>query len=269
MKRLILLYLIFFFLFAAKVSALIVPETLDYDLTLANIKIGNVSFETKDAGRYVQLQSKVSAAGWVSLFYAVDDNVVSLLEKRQMKDPRPFAFVPVSAKVEISEGPHKTNKEFLFEQKKKVVLYSDLLSNEKANFVIKDLTFDPLSALYYIRQLPLKVGTSFFVSIFNNKLVYKVNVQVLKKETLKTTIGTVNTVLVRANMDYVGDGIIYYPGDIYLWMTDDDKRTTVMIEKKLKPLIEGKLPGFIKEKMPDFLMEKLSTGVVKAVLIKR
>jgi hypothetical protein len=270
MKRFFLLILFFILLLPAHSSGLIVPEILDYDLTLADIKVGSMSLEAAQKGQHVELESKGSSVNWVSLFYGVDDHAVSLLAKSQMKElPKTFPFVPVSSKVNINEGPNRAQKEFAFDYAKKTIMYSDDLKHEKANLMLKDLTFDALSALYYMRHLPLKPGTSFAMNIFNKKLTYRTEVQVLRKESLDTAFGKVNTFVLRANMDEVGDGVLYYPGDIYIWVTDDERRTPVIIEKRLKPLIEGKIPDVIKKNMPDFLLKKISRGAVRAVIVKK
>lgn len=91
----------------------------------------------------------------------------------------------------------------------------------------------------------------------------------LRKEAITTGLGSFNTILVRSNMDLVGDGVFYTPGDVYIWLTDDDMKVPVVIEKRINALVEGKLPDFIKEKMPAYLKEKLSSGSVRAVLVKR
>jgi hypothetical protein len=76
MKRFFLLILFFLLLLPAVSSGLLVPEKLEYDLTLADIQVGSISFEAAQKGQYVQLESKGSAVKWVSLFYAVDDHAV-------------------------------------------------------------------------------------------------------------------------------------------------------------------------------------------------
>ena len=270
MKKYFLLVLLGLLLLPAVSSGLIVPERLDYDLTLADINVGSMSLEAAPKGQHVLLESKSSSAKWVSLFYDVDDHAVSLLGKSQLKElPKTFAFVPVSSKVSINEGPNRAQKEFAFDYGKKVISYSDTLKREKANLALKGLTLDALSALYYMRHVPLKPGTSFAMNIFNNKVTYRTEVQVLRKEAVDTALGRVNTFVLRANMDGVGDGVIYYPGDIYIWLTDDDKRVPVIIEKRLRPLIEGKIPDVIKKNMPDFLLNKISSGAVRAVIVKK
>jgi hypothetical protein len=270
MKRFILLMLLFLLLLPAPSLGLIVPERLDYDLTLADIKVGKMSFETAQMGPSVQLQSAAGAVSWVSLFYGVDDHAVSLLEKSRLEElPETFPYVPVSSKVSIHEGPNRAKKEFAFDYADKTIRYSDDLKHEKARLPLKGLTFDALSALQYMRHLPLKPGASFTINIFNKKMLYKTEVQVVKKESLHTAFGKVDTLLLRTNMDEAGDGVFYYPGDIYIWLTADEKRIPVLIEKRLKPLLEGKIPALIKKAMPDFLLRKITGASVRAVIVKK
>ena len=265
----ILLFLFCLLLLPAASSGLIVPERLEYDLTLADITVGSMSLETAQKEPYVQLESKGSSAGWVSLFYEVDDHVVSLLEKKQLEAlPLTFSFVPAFSKVRIREGGNRAEKEFAFDYAKKTIAYSDDIKHEKANISLKDLVFDALSALYYMRHIPLIPGTSVALNIFNKKQLYKTEVKVLKKESLHTSFGAINTVLLRTNMDGAGDGVFYYPGDIYIWLSDDERRIPVLIEKKLKPLLEGKIPAVIKKTMPDFLLKKITGASVRAVIVR-
>lgn len=268
-----LLFLIFvgcFVVLPVSTYSFVVPERLEYELTLGGIKIGSALLETRESPPYTGLYSRVTSVKWVSMFYGIEDGVETLLLKRPQRDPKkPAIFHSHSYKVKMIEGPYRVNKEFLFDRAKKMIVYTDLLNNEKSNHVLKEQTIDPLSGLYHIRQTTLRPGKSVFLNIFNNKLIYRVEVQVLRKEAITTGLGSFNTILVRSNMDLVGDGVFYTPGDIYIWLTDDDMKVPVVIEKRINALVEGKLPDFIKEKMPVYLKEKLSSGSVRAVLVKR
>lgn len=269
MKRHVLLSFFYIIFYAANAAGFDIPENLQYELTLGGITIGSVSLETKNNPPYVELLSRVTSARWVSLFYEVEDTAVSFLTMpRQKKHPKTFPYNPHTYRIKIVEGTNKVSKEYDFDIQRKTITYTDHLNKEASRHVMKDSTIDPLSSLYYIRQMPLNIGKPVFISIFNNRLIYRVEVQVLRKETLKTQLGTFNTILIRSNMNSVGDGVFYLPGDIYIWLTDDEKRVPVMIEKRIDALVEGKLPDFIKDKMPGFLREKLSSGSIKAVLIK-
>jgi len=265
-----LFFFIIFILVSSNAFSFSIPENFHYDLTLAGINIGSMSLEVKDNGPYIQITSTVTTKKWVSIFYEVDDIAVSFLNKGKQKNSvKNFTYLPHTYRIKINEGKNKVYKEFDFDHTKKRVSYIDYLNKEKAYYILKDLTFDPLSCLYYIRQVPLAVGKSVFVNIFNNKLFYKVEIQVLRKETLKTSLGTFHTIVIRANMSSTGDGIFYKPGDIYIWLTDDEKKIPVLIEKRLNELVEGKMPDYLKDKIPASLKNKLSEGSIKAYLIKR
>lgn len=269
MKRHILLSFFYTIFSAASAAGFNVPEDLQYELTLGGIKIGDVSLTARNNASYVELDSRVASTQWVSMFYEVEDSAVSFVTRKQQKKPaKAFAYNPHTYRFKMVEGPYTANKEFYFDQQKKTITYTDHLNRETTRHMLKDSAMDPLLSLYYIRQIPLTTGKSVFVSIFNNKMIYRVEVQVLRRETLKTPFGPVNTILVRSNMNCVGDGILYSPGDIYIWLTDDEKRVPILIEKKLDALVEGKLPDFLKGKIPDFLKEKLISGSVKATLVK-
>ena len=261
--------LLFLFILCSSAFAAAQMENSVYELSLAGVHIGDLSLTAVKNGSSIKLGSEVSTKPWASVFYEVRDTSESILLQSGRKDlPKNFPFVPSVYKVELNEGPHKIRKEFRFDYSKKTVAYNDILKKETGSYALNALTFDPLSALYYIRRVPLNVGQPVFINVFNNKKIYRIEVQVLRKEQVKTPAGTFNTIVVRSNMDDVGDGIIYYPGDIYLWLNDDPERTPVIIEKRLTPLVEGRLPDFIKGRMPDFLKEKIATGAVRAVLVK-
>ena len=262
-------FFIFFILTGSNAYGFSIPERLEYDLTLAGITIGSLTLEAQDKNQDIQFISRITSQKWLSLFYEVDDTASSFLRKGQQKNiVKNFPFIPQKYHIQLHEGRNKIDKEYIFDQTKKNVFYIDHLDKNKTNYVIKDSTFDPLSSLYYLRRIPLQVGKSVSITIFNNQLIYKVEVQVLRKEALKTSLGTFNTLVIRTNMDSVGDGIFYLPGDIYIWLTDDEKKIPVLIEKRIKQLVEGKISDYVKERIPDYFMKKLTEGSVKATLVK-
>ncbi len=249
-------------------SAFSVPETLMYELSVGGVAIGNLSLEAKDAGPRIELVSTMSTDSWVSVFYPVDDHAVSYLKKTRQKDvSKTFPYIPSAYQLKLNEGPHKADMDLIFDQTRKTITCSDFIENGKTSFKIKAFTLDPLAALYYFRRVPLTPGKSVVLHVINNKVIRKIETECVRRETIKTPFGTFKTVLVRADMHFDGPGIIYYPGDVYIWLTDDERKLPIVIEKKLTALAEGKLPDFVIEKMPAYLKEKLSAGSIKATLI--
>ena len=86
---------------------------------------------------------------------------------------------------------------------------------------------DVLSAIYFIRTQPLKVGTTFEVFIGDGGRVYQVPVRVVEKRKMKTVVGKVEVVRVEPELfgpdSLIDDG----KGQFTLWITDDDRHIPV------------------------------------------
>jgi hypothetical protein len=76
------------------------------------------------------------------------------------------------------------------------------------------------------------VGNSVFVAVFDNKKVWDIEVQVLRKERVQVPAGQFQTIVIKPLMK--SDGIFYRKGDIFIWLTDDEKRIPVMLKTKVK-----------------------------------
>jgi len=92
--------------------------------------------------------------------------------------------------------------------------------------------FDPLSGFYNIRKRQLKAGHSEYLDIFDSKKLWSVEVQVIGKERVSTPAGEFDTILIKPLMQ--SEGIFMRKGEIYIWLTDDDKKIPVMIKSEVK-----------------------------------
>lgn len=205
-----------------------IPEKFIYDLRWMGINAGKASLEIVDNEKSFKIISTARSADWVSVFYTVDDRIESILYKN-------FAFStigqPESYKVKIREGKHRREKEVIFNHKANKVKYIDYLNKKNKEYDIPNFIFDPLSSFYYIRTLDLNVGESVFVTIFDSRKVWNVEVLILRKEKLVLPIGTFNTIVIKPLMK--SEGIFYRKGDIYIWLTDDIKRIPVKLQTEV------------------------------------
>ena len=217
-------------LFSGDAFSLKVPEILQYDLTWAGIKAGGASLEVTDEGAWIRITSTAKSAKWLSLFYVVDDRVESRLSKERSSS---YSIGrPMSYKLVLREGRHRKSKEVIFDRHNSKVTYIDYLDKEKKEFYVPALTFDPISSFYYLRTLRLEVGKPVYVTIFDSKKVWNVEVQVLRKERIEVPAGVFNTIVVKPLMK--SEGIFYRKGEIYIWLTDDARRIPVMLRTKVK-----------------------------------
>lgn len=212
--------------------ALTVPEVLRYDLTWGGIKAGEAVLEIKNSGTTLQFISKASSAGWVSLFYKVDDLVVSTLTQGPSAGIfKHFVGVPYNYRIRLREGRYRRDKELIIDQSAKKVTYINHLDKEKRQYSLKGQVLDPLSSFYYIRTLPLEVGKPVYIDVVDSKKIYKTEIQVLRKEVVETPAGAVNTILIKPLIK--SEGTFSRRGDILIWLTDDKRRIPVMLKTKV------------------------------------
>jgi hypothetical protein len=67
--------------------------------------------------------------------------------------------------------------------------------------------------------------------MFDSKRLWNVEVQVLRKEKIRTELGEFNTVVIKPLMK--SEGIFNKKGDMYIWLTDDQKRIPVKMQTKV------------------------------------
>ena len=216
-------------LFSGDAFSMKVPEILRYDLTWAGIKAGEASLEVRDEGAWISIISTARSAKWLSLFYVVDDRVESRLSKERSLHS---IGRPLNYRLVLREGRHRKNKEVVFDRHDSKVTYIDYLDKERKEFAVPAVTFDPVSSFYYLRTLRLEVGKPVYVTIFDSKKVWNVEVQVLRKERIKVPAGVFDTIVVKPLMK--SEGIFYRKGEIYIWLTDDERRIPVLLKTKVK-----------------------------------
>lgn len=227
--RLISIILIVFslFIFPIHATAPLKPEKYVYDLRWTGIKAGTASLQLKDEGTSLKILSTAQSAPWVSVFYTVDDRVESTLEKNSVN----AYFAPTHYRVKIREGRHRRHKEVFFDYEAERAIYTDHLNNERKEIPIRPPVFDPLSGFFYLRTLTLTVGVPIYLTVFDSKKVWNVEVQVLRREKITTQSGTFNTIVVKPLMK--SEGIFARQGDVVIWLTDDDRRIPVKMQTKV------------------------------------
>ena len=212
-----------FVLYCSASYAFDVPERLEFDLGWARLKAGSATLEIKKDGDGLKIVSTARSAGLVSIFYTVRDRVESLLSPSGL----PFRYHS-----RLREGGYRRDWEFVFENDAGKVVHIDHLKEERLEFDVPEKIFDPLSAFYRIRTMDLCVWESVYVPVFDSKKIWDIEVKVLRRERLKTPLGTFDTIVVKPLMKT--GGIFKKKGDIYIWLTDDERKIPVFMKSKVK-----------------------------------
>lgn len=225
--RFVFLTLLFLLTLTPAAFSINIPEKLVYDVSWSGVVAGTATQEIRVEKDFLRIISTVRSADWISVFFPVEDKVESVLTKVQP----PQIGLPQNFRMKVREGKHRKDKEIIFEHGKGRARYIDHLNKENATVEIEKNTYDTYSSFYYVRTLPLEVGKSVFVSVLDNKRLWNIEVQVLKKERIKTVLGEVNTIMIYPLVK--NEGMFERKGAIHIWLTDDERRIPVKMKTKV------------------------------------
>ncbi len=214
---------LFVFIFILVLVCQASAEILFYDLKWLGIKAGTATLSFYEATDRVKIVSEARSDAWVDIFYTVRDRVVSELYKDPLRSQR--------YRITLREGKHRKDREVLFYPEPGKVLFKDYLSKEDRTIAVPEGLLDPLGAFYVLRNRDLKVGRDEFIRIFDSKKVYDVRVEVLRKEMVETSLGRFRTIVIKPNMK--SQGIFYRKGEIYIYLTDDERKLPVLLKSKI------------------------------------
>lgn len=204
-----------------------IGESLLFELTWFGIKAGWATLEVKERFNYegrevIKIVSTAQSNEFVSVFYPVDDRSETLMDAAE-KYPHRF-------RLRQREGSYKSDKEIIFDQVNARAVFTKDGRSEK--FDVFPKVQDALSAFYYLRTLDLKVGNTVYIKVFDNRKNYEAKVEVLRKERIDTPVGSFNTICVKPTLQT--EGIFQRKGDVYIWLTDDDRKMPVMMKSSIK-----------------------------------
>lgn len=214
---------------AQAVGAFPIPERLEFEVSYAGIPAGRAIQEVARDGDEVHIVSTAHSAAWLKVFFPVNDRIESILTAGA---PPQHIGVPRFYSERIHEGWTRFQKDAVFDRQKLEVHTKDFLKKTETTQKITPLTYDTLSSFFYFRTVPLKVGASYFIEIFDCKKLWNTEVQVLRHEEIETPLGRFKTVVIKPIMKF--QGIFARTGDMFIWLTDDDRRIPVQMKSKVR-----------------------------------
>jgi hypothetical protein len=240
-----------------------VPETLTYKLLWAGMGVGNSSIETQRNENGLEIVSRTATSSWSRLFYKVEDIETSLL--RSVED----GFALNSYLMHLQEGSNNWQRTFTVDPSASHVEQLNLTTFEKQTYPFSGQIWDPVSSLYYLRRIPLIPGLPVVITVIDRQGPKPVEVTVLRKETVTTAAGTFRTLVVRSQMSLQREGLFYAPGPLTVWLTDDDQRVPVVIEKRIQGLFDRGVPAWLKLFVPASVKkDPVTLETIRAELIR-
>ncbi|MBI3610006.1 MAG: DUF3108 domain-containing protein [Nitrospirae bacterium] len=220
-------------------------EHLIYDISWAGVKVGRGILESESGeplnGRDVlRVRSTAMSNRLISYFFPVQDRIESVIDAN--------GLYPYRITIDQRHGLSQRHKEVHFDQDEHTAVMT--AKGRTSKFEIPPQAQDILSSLYYFRAIPqLESGRSVFIDVHESKKNWKLEIQILDREMLKTVIGTIRTVKVKAIVLF--EGILWDKGDLYLWLTDDERRIPVMMTGRI---VIGSITATLSEVEPHRLL---------------
>lgn len=208
-------------------------EKLTFRIIYFALPAGTATLEVKEVitwgGHEVyRLVATAQSSSLFSLFYRVKDRLESLIDTK--------TFLPYLFEKHQEEGSYRNNEITLFGRDKNVAVIFDAEEKETnpegVSVPVPPDVQDALSAFYHLRRQNLKVGETVLINVNADEKNYQIEVEVLKKEKLGKQ--RLKTIVVKPILKQVElGGIMEKKGDVYIWLTDDERRIPVLIKAKV------------------------------------
>lgn len=213
-----------------------VGEAVTLSMTYFNITAGDMILKVDP---FVEVNGRKAYTFAVDLktnsifsrFYSVNDNASTHVDFETL--------LPYDHQISVKESKQlREIKSFFDFEKNKANYWETKVSDDKGEeskkleWEILPYSQNVVSAAFYLRTMALKPGkkVAFRVAEEGKNIVF--TGEVLRREDLKTDLGTFKTVVVKPEIEV--DGVFKPMGDLLIWLTDDDRKFIVRIEAKIK-----------------------------------
>jgi Protein of unknown function (DUF3108) len=143
-----------------------------------------------------------------------------------------YNLLPQRGSLYVEEGKRHRMKTTTFDQAKRTAKYEvQTATHVERALALPPLTQDSLSALYVLRCIPMKPGDKFNMPVTDAGDIYKVQMQVVALESLKTPLGTMNAMKIVPAI--TGSKGAEPPRGLAIWISDDPRHLPLKIEAQL------------------------------------
>ncbi len=197
-------------------------EKLVYNVQYGLITAGEATLEIRNVANIggrpcYRIVSDARTNDFFSKFFEVRDRYESYMDTTELYSLRYSKH--------IREGKFKRDESVDFDQVAHRAIYKDKV------VPIPPRVQDVLSAMYYVRTLPLEVGQSISLANHTDKKNYPLVIKVHARERVKVDAGEFDCLVVEPILR--GPGIFTQKGRLTVWVTDDARRMPVLMKSKV------------------------------------
>ena len=211
-------------------------EKLIFNVQYGLITAGEATLEVRTIAKIngrpcYRIVSDARSNDFFSKFFEVRDRYESYMDTTELYSLR--------YEKHIREGKFKRDESVEFDQVVHRATYRDKV------VPIPPRAQDVLSALYYVRTLPLEVGQTISLANHTDGKNYPLMVKVHGRERVKVDAGEFDCLVVEPILR--GPGIFTQKGRLMVWLTDDERRMPVLMKSKV---VIGHVAAILKSYQP-------------------
>ena len=198
-------------------------EKLTYQVSMLGLPVGIAELEAINERGDVLITLRVKSTSALSSLYPVDD----LVETRHIGGNF------IITKIKQQEGSFKRDRGFtLFLREQSVFWIDNLRKRSMTEPIPNSEVLDLLSAVYFLRNRQLKVGSTELLHVYDCDTYSALPVKVMRQEQISLPgFRKAQALVVKPLLKT--DGIFKRAGELLIWLTDDENKVPVKVETQI------------------------------------
>lgn len=213
-----------------------VGEKVTIEVSYFAVVAGDMTIETRgfaevNGRKSYRFAGTAHSTSVFAMFYAIDDWFETFVDYETL--------VPQSYSLHVKESKQLREVRTVFDWAMKKGKYLDKKINSEKKLEEKNIEWDipafsqnVFSAIYYLRTFNLKVGKKIKFHVGHEGKNLMLTADVVRKDRISTAAGDFDCVVVKPSISL--DGHFKPMGDVFVWLTDDDRKFVVRVESKIK-----------------------------------
>jgi hypothetical protein len=213
-----------------------VGEKVTHRVHYFNVSAGKLTFEVLpfvyvNGKKSYKFRTSIVTSSLFSSFYAADDYSETLVDYEEL--------VPSVFTLHVQEtGQLKEGKSFFNFETKKALYWETKVTEKhgkeekKQEWELEDYSQNVFSAAYYMRNFQWKVGQEIAFRVADDGENINFRGKAIRIEKIETEVGKFEALVIKPEFELKG---VFKPvGDIYIWLSNDDRKYILKIESKIK-----------------------------------
>lgn len=200
-------------------------------MTVGKMMVENQGKKMINQKEVWHFHARFKSAPFYRNIYELDDTVDTYVMSDNFLSSR-YSLIQRETKQDIDDlqlHDRDQLKTFWFYHQKKS---NGDIKDKKIEKYIPFFSTDPFSVLFFYQGLPLKDGDLYEIPIVNKSKILILKSYVEGREILKTEKGRKKSIRIHATTNY--SGATLKSGDLYFWFSDDNQRTLLKAQAKIK-----------------------------------